>query len=66
MLLSIDGKTVGYLKSTGVDHPTKNAVGFTIGGQSIEFDNVRLWEATASTNWASHRDEVLSSVQKMP
>jgi hypothetical protein len=66
MLLSIDGKSVGYLKSEGVDHPTKNAVGFTIGGQSIQFNNVRLWEATGSTNWAIQRNDVLSSIQKIP
>jgi hypothetical protein len=66
MLLSIDGKPVGYLKSEGVNHPTKNAVGFTIGGQSIQFDNVKVWEATTSTNWAEHSAEVLGSIKKIP
>lgn len=66
MLLSIDGKAVGYLKSEGVDHPTKNAVGFTIGGQLIQFDNVKLWEATTSTNWAEHRAEVVGSIKRFP
>jgi hypothetical protein len=61
MLLCLDGKPVGYLKSEGVDHPTKNAVGFTIGGQSIQLDKVRLWEATASASWAGRRAEVLGS-----
>jgi hypothetical protein len=66
MILTIDGKPVGYLKSEGVDHPTKNAVGFTIGGQSIQLDNVKLWEATASTNWAGQRAEVVGAIQKAP
>ncbi|MDR3401384.1 MAG: DUF1080 domain-containing protein [Chthoniobacter sp.] len=66
MLLSIDGKPVGYLQSEGVDHPTKNAVGFTIGGQSVQLDNVRVWEATAAPSWAIHRPEVLGSMQKIP
>lgn len=66
MLLSLDGKPVGYLKSEGVAHPTKNAVGFTIGGQSVQFDNLKLWEATASANWPAHRAEVLGAMQKLP
>jgi hypothetical protein len=66
MLLSLDGKPVGYLKSEGVAHPTKNAVGFTIGGQSVQFDNLKLWEATGSANWAVHRAEVLGAIQKLP
>jgi hypothetical protein len=66
MLMSIDGKPVAYLKSEGVAHPTKNAVGFTIGGQSVQFDNLKLWEATGSANWPTRRAEVLGAIQKLP
>ncbi len=66
MLVSIDGKPVGYMKSEGVDHPTKNAVGFTIGGKSIQLDNLKVWEATASPGWPGHRADVLGSLQKAP
>jgi len=66
MLLTLDGNPVGYLKSEGVAHPTKNAVGFTIGGQSVQLDNVKVWDATPSPNWAGRRAEVLGSLQNFP
>jgi len=66
MLVSIDGKPVGYLKSEGVDHPTKNAIGFTIGGKAVLLDNVKVWDAAASTNWTGRRGEVLGAMQKAP
>jgi hypothetical protein len=62
MLVSIDGKPAAYLKSEGVAHPTKNAVGFTIGGQSVQFDNVKLWEASSTGTWTSRRAEILASL----
>ena len=53
MLMSIDGKPAGYLKSEGLNHPTKNMLGFEISGKSIQLDNVKAWEATASPAWLS-------------
>ncbi len=64
MLVSIDGKPAGYLKSEGLNHPTKNMVGFTVRGKSIQLDNLRVWEATASPEWSSHRAEVLAAIGK--
>jgi len=66
MLLSIDDKPVGYLKSEGVNHPTKNAVGFTIAGQSVQLAYVKVWDATASPAWASRRAAVLETLRKAP
>jgi hypothetical protein len=65
MLISIDGKPAGYLKSEGVNHPTKNMIGFTINGQSTQLDNVKVWEATAASDWSSRRAAVLAGMQKL-
>jgi Domain of Unknown Function (DUF1080) len=64
MLLSIDDKPVGYLKSEGVNHPTKNAVGFTIAGHSVQFANVKVWDATVSPSWASRRTAVFENLRR--
>jgi hypothetical protein len=65
-IMSIDGRCAGYLKSEGFDHPTKNAIGFSIGGQSVQLDNVKVWEATASPSWPAQRDQVVSALHKLP
>jgi hypothetical protein len=64
MLLSIDNRPVGYLKSEGVDHPTKNMVGFTIAGKSTQLDNVKVWDATIRDDWSEVRSTVLAALQK--
>jgi hypothetical protein len=64
MLVSIDGKPVGYLKSEGVDHATKNLLGFTVSGKSTLLDNVKVWAAKASPDWQSQKSEVLASLGK--
>jgi hypothetical protein len=64
MLISIDGKPAGYLKSEGVNHPTKNMVGFTIAGKSAQLDNVKVWEATAVPDWSSRRATVVAGMQQ--
>jgi hypothetical protein len=66
MLMRIDGKPAGYLKSEGINHPTKNMLGFEIGGKSIQLDNVKAWEATASPEWAGQRAAVIAGLQKGP
>lgn len=66
MLASIDGKVVGYLKAEGINHPLKNLLGFTIGGQTALIDNVKVWEATASAAWAAKRAEIVGALTKKP
>jgi len=63
-LLSLDGNPVGYLKSEGIDHPTKNMLGITVGGRTGNVRNVRFWDATASPDWVSGRTSVLKSLRK--
>jgi hypothetical protein len=64
MVISIDGKPAGYLKSEGVDHPAKNMIGFTVGGKSTELDNLKVWEATLAPDWTTHRAEIVASLRK--
>jgi len=64
MLLSVDGKPSGYLKSEGIGHPTKNAIGFEVGGKSAEIKDMKVWEATACKDWPAARDAVIASIGK--
>jgi hypothetical protein len=64
MLVSIDGKPAAYLKSEGIDHPTKNAIGFEVGGKSVDVKDMKVWEATPSSDWAAHRDAVIAAIGK--
>jgi hypothetical protein len=63
MLLSIDGKPVGYIKSEGIDHATKNTFVFNVGGKSVEIKNVKFWEATPAVGWSDRRAEVLAGLK---
>ena len=47
MRLRLDGRELGVLRSPGIGHPTKSDFGFTVKGKQVEFDEVRLWEASA-------------------
>jgi hypothetical protein len=64
MLVSLDGKSAGYLKSAGIDHATKNAIGFEIGGKSCDIKAMKVWEATANPGWTSQRDTVVAALKK--
>jgi hypothetical protein len=64
MLASIDGKPAGYLKSEGLDHATKNAIGFEVGGKSSGLKAMKIWEAAASPDWAARRDAFVAAIRK--
>jgi hypothetical protein len=64
MLISIDGKPEGYIKSEGIDHATKNMLGFTIGGKSAEIKDVKFYEASQASGWNSARADVVGSLKK--
>lgn len=42
MKVFIDGELATSLRSKGFAHPTKNKLGFTVNGESIEFDNFKI------------------------
>ena len=43
--VSLDGEPIGYLKSSGLAHPTKESVHFTVSGSETHFDDVKIWRA---------------------
>jgi hypothetical protein len=45
MRVSLDGKPVGYLKSPGIAHESKSSFHFTVNGEGVLFDEVRIWKA---------------------
>ena len=50
MRVSLDGKAVGYLKSSGLAHPMKREFYFAVSGQDALFDDVRIWAAEPFRN----------------
>jgi hypothetical protein len=64
MLMSVDGKPAGYLKSQGIDHATKNAIGFEVGGKSSLIKGMKIWEASAPADWAARRDAFVAGLKK--
>lgn len=45
MRVSIDGKPVGYLKSSGIGHATKSKIELGVAGKDGYFDDVKVWNA---------------------
>ncbi len=64
MFVSLDGRPAGYLKSAGLDHPTKNALGFEVGGRSSLLKGMKVWEASPAADTAARRDAFLAALKK--
>lgn len=45
MRVTIDGKPAGYLKSSGIGHPTKSKIELGVAGKHGYFDDIRVWNA---------------------
>jgi hypothetical protein len=45
MRVSLDGKPVGYLKSSGIGHATKSKIELGCAGKHGLFDDIKVWEA---------------------
>lgn len=45
MRVSIDGKPAGYLKSSGIAHPTKSKIELGVAGKDGWFDDLKVWNA---------------------
>ena len=48
MRVTIDGKPAGYLKSSGIAHATKSKIEFGVAGKDGFFDDIKVWNATAT------------------
>ncbi len=47
MRVTIDGKRVAYLQSSGIGHETKSKIELGVAGKSGWFDDVKVWNAVA-------------------
>jgi hypothetical protein len=45
MRVTIDGKPSGYLRSSGIGHPTKSKIELGVGGKDGWFDDIKVWSA---------------------
>jgi hypothetical protein len=45
MRVTVDGKPAGYLKSSGIGHPTKSKIELGVGGKDGLFDDIKVWDA---------------------
>lgn len=45
MRVVVDGKAVGFLQSSGIAHETKESFHFTVNGQGVLFDDVKISKA---------------------
>ena len=50
-LARLDGKQVVYGSHAAIDVDKTN-IGLTVGGQSVKFKNLRVWEATPKSDWS--------------
>ncbi|MBV8879065.1 MAG: hypothetical protein JO332_03780 [Planctomycetaceae bacterium] len=64
MFVGIDDKPAGYLKSAGLDHATKNAIGFEVGGKSSLLKAMKIWEAGPAADAAARRDAFVAALKK--
>ena len=62
MLLAIDATPVAAIRAPGIDHPTKNVLGFATRGRATHLRNVRVREATAAPGWPARRDAVIAAL----
>lgn len=61
-LARLDGKQVAYGSHAAID-VAKTNVGLTVGGQSVSFKNLRIWEATPKADWATTKARLLADSQ---
>jgi hypothetical protein len=45
MRVTIDGKPVAYLKSSGISHATKSKIELGVAGKDGYFDDIKVWNA---------------------
>ena len=45
MRVSIDGKPMAYLKSSGIGHATKSKIELGVAGKDGYFDDIKVWNA---------------------
>src|SRR5262249_21320462 len=60
MLARLDGTHVAFGGHDGIN-VKKGNFGFTVGGDSVSFKNLRVWEALPNPGWEAIRTKLLQS-----
>lgn len=63
MVASVDGKHVAFGAHDGIDVKRAN-FGLTVGGESVSFKDLRVWEALPSKSWDATRAGLLKARPK--
>jgi len=64
MFVSLDDAPAAHLKSAGLDHETKNSVGFEVGGKSSLLKAIKIWEAAPAADADARREAFLAALRK--
>jgi hypothetical protein len=59
LLARLDGEKVVYGSHTAIDVDKTN-IGLTVGGQSVSFKNLRVWEGTPKADWPATKKKLLA------
>lgn len=62
-LARLDGKQVAYGSHEAIDDDKTN-IGLTVGGQSVSFKNLRIWDATEKPDWAANKAKLTANTMK--
>jgi len=49
MRVTLDGKPVAFIKSSGIGHPTKSKIELGCAGKDGYFDDIKIWDAEPAT-----------------
>jgi hypothetical protein len=61
-LARLDGQYVSYGSRVAINFEKTN-IGLTVGGESVSFKNLRIWEATPKADWATNKAILVSKSQ---
>ena len=62
-LARLDGEHVAYGSHDAINVDKTN-VGLTVSGESVSFKNLRIWEATPKTDWATTKAKLVAKVAR--
>lgn len=63
MLAQLDGQDIAYGSHPGIDMPL-TSVGLTVGGETVSFKNLRVWDAVVNKDWPATRAKLLAARKK--
>ena len=64
ILMSLDNKPAAYLKSGGIDHPTKNQLSVSTSGASVSVKALKFSAATAAPGWQGKHADVIKQLPR--